>query len=258
MAATRSATTKAWSAATVGAGVAALAVLAAPTASADPLSDCVRNAWGVITIDGGAPLPPIFGFEDLRLIGVDGGSGNTCITNVGPGNIHVTHPEGREPGRTEVSEAPIEMKVDGGAGNVAVTNVGTGAVIVDRNSVAPAPEAAGQRGDAEMPRLELDAGHDGVFVTNIGTGTVSVVDWDPAAGPVPEAIPLPPEVVVTDPITGNVYVTNFFGPSVTVVDRGEGGRRVVHEPDPVTALDYGTRNVFVTNIGGGSVLVVRE
>ncbi|HET8994989.1 MAG TPA: hypothetical protein VFN32_14415 [Rhodococcus sp. (in: high G+C Gram-positive bacteria)] len=263
MSASRSVTTRALTVVAVGAGATAMAVLAAPTAAADPLSECVRNGGGTVSVDGAAPVAPIFGFDGLQLLGVDGGSGNSCITNVGPGAVHVTHPEGREPGRNYVADAPLEMRVDGGLGNIAVTNLGTGAVTVDRNSAAPRPQAASSRQPAAntpdaLPQLTLDAGSDGVFVTNIGTGSVDVVDWDHATGPLPDEIPAPPGMVVTDPITGNVYVTNLFGPAVTVVDRAGGPvSRVVEKPDPVTSLDHGTSNVFVTNIGGGAVTVVR-
>jgi hypothetical protein len=266
MTATRSVTTRALTVFAVGAGAAAMATLTAPTAASDPLGDCVRNGGGVVSVDGAPPVAPIFGFDGLRLLGVDGGSGNSCITNVGPGAVHVVHPEGREPGRTHVADAPLEMRVDGGVGNIAVTNVGTGAVTVDRHSVALRPQPGPQPGPQpaaattdELPQMELDAGNDGVFVTNIGTGSVDVVDWDHTRGQLPAEIPAPPGMVVTDPITGNVYVTNLFGPAVTVVDRMEGPvSRVVEKPDPVTSLDYGTNNVFVTNIGGGAVTVVRE
>lgn len=261
MSATRKVTTRPLAVFAVGAGAAAMAVLAAPTAAADPLGDCVRNGGGVVSIDGAPPVAPIFGFDGLRLLGVDGGSGNSCITNVGPGAVHVVHPEGREPGRNHVADAPLEMRVDGGVGNIAVTNLGTGAVTVDRHSVAPRPQPGQQPAVAtpdELPQLTLDAGNDGVFVTNIGTGSVDVVDWDHARGQLPAEIPAPPGMVVTDPITGNVYVTNLFGPAVTVVDRAGAVSQVVEKPDPVSSLDYGTNNVFVTNIGGGAVTVVRE
>ncbi|TCN48215.1 hypothetical protein EV641_118139 [Rhodococcus sp. SMB37] len=257
MTASRSVTARALAVVAVGAGATAMAVLAAPTAAADPLSECVRNGGGTVSVDGAAPVAPIFGFDGLQLLGVDGGSGNSCITNVGPGAVHVTHPEGREPGRNYLADAPLEMRVDGGLGNIAVTNLGTGAVTVHRDSVTPQPQQTSSAPEA-MPQLELDAGSDGVFVTNIGTGSVEVRDWDHAAGPLPAEIPAPPGMVVTDPITGNVYVTNLFGPAVTVVDRAGGPvSRVVEKPDPVTSLDHGTSNVFVTNIGGGAVTVVR-
>ncbi|MGX6510090.1 YncE family protein [Rhodococcus sp. SJ-2] len=257
MTASGSVTRRVLTAAAVGAGATAIAVSAAHTAAADPLSDCVRNAGGIVTVDGASPVAPVFGFDGLMLLGVDGGTGNSCITNVGPGTVNVTHPEGREPGRTHVTDAPLEMRVDGGIGNVAVTNLGTGGVTVDRHAVAPRPQPAASEPEL-LPQMELDAGSDGVFVTNIGTGSVEVIDWDHARGPLPAEIPAPPGMVVTDPITGNVYVTNFFGPAVTVVDRAGGSvSRVVEKPDPVTALDHGTSNVFVTNIGGGAVTVVR-
>ncbi len=217
----------------------------------------MRTAPGLVTIDGSAAAPPVPVVDGLRLLGLDGGIGNSCITNVGSGPVHVSHPDGRVAGGTRVADTPLEMRVDGGVGNVAVTNIGTGAVTVRRDGVRPAPvEVAEPAG--EMPRLELDAGHDGVFVTNIGTGAVTVVDRAHVTEPLPEEVPLPPEVVVHDPITGNVYVTNLFGPAVTVVDRGGPVSRTVEEPDPVTRFDHGTGNVFVTNIGAGSVVVVRD
>ena len=106
-----------------------------------------------------------------------------------------------------------------------------------------------------MPEISVDAGTDGVFVTNVGTGVVTVTDGDPGALPPP--IP-PPGAVVTDPVTGNVYVTNLFAPEITVVDPPAGtGQNVVDRSVPGTTVDYGTGNVFVTNIGGGRVTIVR-
>lgn len=258
MTGTRSVTKRALTVVAVGAGAAAMVTGTASVAGADPLGDCVRNAGGIVSVDGAPPVPPVFGFDGPRLLGVEGGSGNACITNVGPGNVQVSHPAGRQPGRTEASGAIVEMRVDGGIGNVAVTNLGVGSVTVDRNEVAPAPEPVAARSTVPgIPEMVLDAGHDGVFVTNIGTGAVTVTDWDDTAGPLPEEIPAPPGMVVTDPVTGNVYVTNLFGPAVTVVDRPGGVEGVVDRQVPGTAVDYGTSNVFVTNIGGGAVTVVR-
>lgn len=244
----------------VGTGIVVLSVSTASTAAADPAADCVRNAGGLVTVDGAPPAPPVFGFDGLRLLGVEGGTGNACITNVGPGAVDVVHPEGREPGRTDVSTAIVEMRVDGGLGNVAVTNLGTGAVTVKRDAVTPPPsEAPAPAPIPGMPELILDAGHDGVFVTNIGTGAVTVTDRSAMTGPVQPFVPAPPGAVITDPITGNVYVTNLFGPDITVLDRPEGTpSNVVDRQVPGTAVDYGTGNVFVTNIGGGRVTVVRE
>lgn len=256
---TRTATGRMLVRAVLGIGAAAASTLAATgTATADPADECIRNLGGIVSTDGSAPVPPVFGFDGLRLLGVEAGVGNTCITNVGPGTVDVTHPAGREPGRTEVSDALVEMRVDGGLGNVAVTNLGTGAVSVHRTSVIPAPEpAAVPTGEPGMPELILDAGTDGVFVTNIGTGAVTVVDRDPQTAPLPVAPPPPPGAVVTDPITGNTYVTNLFGPPITVAAPSGGGVSVVDRQVPGTAVDYGTGNVFVTNIGGGEVVVVR-
>jgi len=236
-----------------------VAVATGGTASADPVSECIRNAGGVVSVDGGIPVPPVFGFDGLRLLGLQGGIGNACITNVGPGTVQVTHPPGREPGRTEVSTALVEMRVDGGLGNVAVTNVGTGAITVHRTEAVPEPRPASAPAPTPgLPELILDAGTDGVFVTNIGTGSVTVADRDHWDGLTPLASPAPPGAVVTDPFTGNVFVTNLFGPPITVVDRSNGAAAGAQRPVPGTALDYGTGNVFVTNIGGGHVTVVRE
>ena len=91
---------------------------------------------------------------------------------------------------------------------------------------------------------------------SIGTGAVTVTDGDP--GPLPPSVPPPPGAVITDPVTGNVYVTNLFGPDIAVVDPPAGtGASVVDRSVPGTDVDYGTGNVFVTNIGGGQVTVVR-
>lgn len=244
------------------AGVAAVAVVAAAPAAADPgdpaAGECVRNLGGPVVVDGGAPVAPIFGFEDLRLIGLDGGSGNACITNLGPGSVSVTRPAGRVDGRTSVSAAPVEMRVDGGIGNVAVTNVGVGAVTVDRRWIAPGPAAVYEPAPEGIPELVLDAGRGGVFVTNVGSGSVTVADWDAAEGPLPAEIPAPPGMVVTDPITGNVYVTSLFGPAVTVVHDAGSQDRVVDRSVVGQTFDHGTGNVFVTNIGGGPVTVIRK
>ncbi|MEE2031707.1 YncE family protein [Rhodococcus chondri] len=259
MTGTRSVTKRTWTVLAVGVGAAAMATGTASPAGSDPLSDCVRNAGGIVSIDGAPPVPPIFGFDGPRLLGVEGGSGNACITNVGPGTVQVTHPVGREPGRTDASGAIVEMRVDGGVGNVAVTNLGVGSVTVDRSEVAPAPDTVAVPDPVPgIPELILAAGHDGVFVTNIGTGAVTVMDWDASAGPLPEELPAPPGMVITDPVTGNVYVTNLFGPAVTVVDHPGGTGSVVDRQVPGTAIDHGTSNVFVTNIGGGPVTVVRR
>ncbi|MBM7458762.1 hypothetical protein [Rhodococcus coprophilus] len=240
-----------------GACIAGVALATAPSAAADPGGPCIQNAGGIVSVDGADPVPAVFGFDGARLLGVEGGTGNACITNVGPGAVSVSHPEGRVPGRNDVSTAFVEMRVDGGVGNVAVTNVGTGAVAVDRRSVTEEPVAPEQvQPEPGMPEISVDAGTDGVFVTNVGTGVVTVTDGDP--GPLPPPIPPAPGAVVTDPVTGNVYVTNLFGPDITVVDPPAGtGQSVVDRSVPGTTVDYGTGNVFVTNIGGGRVTVVR-
>ncbi len=239
-----------------------MAVVAAAPASADsadPASgDCVHNLGGPVVVDGGDAVAPVFGFDDLRLIGLDGGSGNACITNLGPGSVSVTRPAGRVDGRTTVSTAPVEMRVDGGIGNVAVTNVGVGAVTVNRRWIAPGPAAVHEPAPEGIPELILDAGRGGVFVTNIGAGSVTVADWNAAEGPLPAEIPAPPGTVVTDPVTGNIYVTNLFGPAVTVVHSAGARDRVVDRSVVGNTLDHGTGNVFVTNIGGGPVTVIRK
>lgn len=241
----------------IGACIVGVGLAAAPSAAADPGGVCIQNAGGVVSVDGADPVPAVFGFDGPRLLGVEGGTGNACITNVGPGTVSVHHPDGRTPGRTDVSTAFAEMRVDGGVGNVAVTNFGTGTVAVDRGSVTQEPVAADKvPSEPGMGEISVDAGTDGVFVTNVGTGTVTVTDGDP--GPLPPPIPPAPGAVVTDPITGNVYVTNLFGPDITVVDPPAGtGARVVDRSVEGTTVDYGTSNVFVTNIGGGRVTVVR-
>ncbi len=253
------ATRRALTAILMGVGAVAAAVATAPSAAADPADTCVRNGGGLVSVDGAEPLPPVFGFDGPRLLGLQAGVGNACITNVGPGAVTVTHPEGRVPGRTEVSTALVEMRVDGGLGNVAVTNVGTGAVTVHRSRVVPAPTAApAPAPDPEMPELILDAGTDGVYVTNIGTGGVTVVDREVASAQLPPPPP-PPGAVVTDLFSGNVYVTNLFGPDIVITETvPTTGASVVERPVPGTAIDYGTGNVFVTNIGGGQVTVVRN
>ena len=243
----------------LGAGAVVVAVAAAPTAAAGPADACIRNGGGLVSVDGAEPVPPVFGFDGPRLLGLQGGVGNACITNLGPGAVAVTHPEGRVPGRTEVSTALVEMRVDGGLGNVAVTNVGTGAVTVHRTEVTPEPVAAPAPTPAPgMPEMILDAGTDGVFVTNIGTGGVTVADREVAPADLPAPPPPPPGAVVTDPFSGNIYVTNLFGPDIVVAEPVRvTGTSVVERPVPGTALDYGTGNVFVTNIGGGQVTVIR-
>lgn len=121
-----------------------------------------------------------------------------------------------------------------------------------------AAETAEPAADITMPEMILDAGDDGVYVTNIGTGGVTVVDRVVAPDLLPPPPPPPPGAVVTDPFTGNVYVTNFFGPDIVVTDSAAGPwSNVVERPSPYTAIEYGTGNVFVTNIGGGQVFVVR-
>ena len=253
------ATRRALATVVMGAGAVVAAVAAAPAATADPADACIRNGGGLVTIDGAEPVPPVFGFDGPRLLGLQGGVGNACLTNVGPGAVTVTHPEGRVPGRTEVSTALVEMRVDGGLGNVAVTNVGTGAVTVHRTEVTPEPVAGPAQAPLPgMPELILDAGTDGVFVTNVGTGGVTVVDRAVAPAELPAPPPPPPGAVVTDPFSGNIYVTNLFGPDIVVAEpasTAEGS--AVERPVPGTAVDYGTGNVFVTNIGGGQVTVVR-
>lgn len=253
------ATRRALATVVMGVGAAVAAVAAAPAAAADPADACIRNGGGLVSVDGADPVPPVFGFDGPRLLGLQGGAGNACITNVGPGTVTVTHPEGRVPGRTEVSTAIVEMRVDGGLGNVAVTNVGTGAVTVRRTEVTPEPaEAAAPAPVPGVPEMILDAGTDGVFVTNVGTGGVTVVDRAVAPPELPAPPPPPPGAVITDPFSGNIYVTNLFGPDIVVAEPvPTAGGSVVERPVPGTAIDYGTGNVFVTNIGGGQVTVVR-
>ncbi|MEU5841153.1 hypothetical protein [Rhodococcus sp. NPDC047139] len=253
------ATGRALATAVLGAAVVATAVATAPAALADSVETCVRNGGGLVSVDGAEPVPPVFGFDGLRLLGLEGGVGNACITNVGPGAVTVTHPEGRIPGRTEVSTALVEMRVDGGLGNVAVTNVGSGAVTVRRTEVTPEPAVApAPAPEPGMPEMILDAGTDGVFVTNVGTGGVTVVDRKVGPSELPAPPPPPPGAVIVDPVTGNIYVTNLFGPDIVVAEAVTAtGASVVERPVPGTAIAYGTRNVFVTNIGGGQVTVVR-
>ncbi|MBC2590317.1 PE-PGRS family protein [Rhodococcus sp. PSBB066] len=244
-------------------GAGTLAALAAAPAAAQAPGECVRNVGGAVTVNGTPQAPPVVGYDGLRLLGVDGGAGNSCITNVGPGGVSVTVPPRPAAGAAgESSGAPVEMRVDGGNGNVAVTNLGVGTVTVDRDRTLagppPSPERpAGSPLAGLTPELTLDAGTDGVYVTNIGAGNVTIADHDPTVGPLPAEL-LPPGVVVTDPLTGNVFVTNIGGSAVTVVDRSGQLQRVVDRGTVGTAVDYGAGNVFVTNIGGGVVTVLRE
>ncbi|WZU35349.1 hypothetical protein Rruber_04860 [Rhodococcus ruber] len=242
-------------------GAGTVAALSAAPAGAQVPGECVRNVGGAVTVDGVPQAPPVAGYDGLRLLGVDGGAGNSCITNLGPGAVSVSVPP-RPAAAAAPSGAPVEMRVDGGNGNVAVTNLGVGTVTVDRDRVLAGPPPSAPSPAASplahlTPELTLDAGTDGVYVTNIGAGHVTVADHDAAAGPLPPEV-LPPGVVVTDPLTGNVFVTNIGASAVTVVDRPGQLQRVVDRGTVGTAVDYGAGNVFVTNIGGGAVTVLRE